>query len=177
MQPYLPIMVDIPGVEILTTYTEEGPQVTLIPVSAEPAVYPSAPAPYSKEVNVSNGATGTTWKPDFTKPDPWVGVPADYAGVATFIPTQENPLPPWEGQPGSEVIPAFGSQEYNERALEIVYTAQAQGNDFIAEAGAKALVARQVPITLAGRPWWENLGPLPWIALAGLGLVLLSRKK
>lgn len=51
------------------------------------------------------------WRPDFTKDDPWAGMPADYAGLATYVSTDVSPLPPWE-EDAPEYIPAYGTEEY-----------------------------------------------------------------
>jgi hypothetical protein len=45
---------------------------------------------------------GDTWKPDFTKPNPWEGMPSDYAGIKTFVPSPDSPLPPWLNQKANE---------------------------------------------------------------------------
>jgi hypothetical protein len=44
------------------------------------------------------------WKPDFTSPDPWAGMPTGY-GKEKFLPTTTTPLAPWE--PGSELASAI----------------------------------------------------------------------
>ena len=64
------------------------------------------------------------WKPDFTQTNPWPRMPPDYAGVATFIPTIENPLPPWDGNIGAEVIPTFNTPEYDALAQRIIEEAR-----------------------------------------------------
>jgi len=60
------------------------------------------------------------WKPDFNQEDPWAGVPDDYAGIATFVPTESNPEPPWQGETGAESIPDYGSIDYALVAKNII---------------------------------------------------------
>lgn len=69
------------------------------------------------ELQQSN--TTTDWKPDFSKTNPWEGMPINYAGIATFKPTDTIKTPPWEGQKGSENIPKFGTPEFERLALSI----------------------------------------------------------
>lgn len=58
------------------------------------------------------------WQPDFAKSDPWQGMPKNYEGIATFKPTETNPLPPWESSAGALAagIPQFGTREYKHKA-------------------------------------------------------------
>jgi len=36
------------------------------------------------------------WKPDPSKENPFEDMPADYAGISSFLPTEAQPLPAWE---------------------------------------------------------------------------------
>jgi len=70
--------------------------------------------------SISSGGSGGggglpsdgTWKPDFTQPNPWAGMPPNYEGIKTFVPTPDNPNPPWVGQVADNrggVYDAFGN--------------------------------------------------------------------
>ncbi len=137
---------------------------------------------------ISAESTGTYWKPDFTKTDPWMGMPADYAGVATFVPVAETPVPPWTGQIGSEAIPIFGSPEYEVVVQEIVAAAvvtaqtgtalEKERAAMIRAAAEKAEVARQEifpqPETVEKL---EEPGKIPWLPIGiAVGAILLFRK-
>lgn len=99
------------------------------------------------------------FKPDFTKADPWAGMPPDYAGVATFIPTATNPLPPWEGEVAAAVIPTYGTPDYNARAQNIIdearvtayigTLAERQRAALIVQTGERAMLARTGVVSVA----------------------------
>ncbi len=137
---------------------------------------------------ISAESTGTYWKPDFTQTDPWMGMPADYAGVATFVPVAEEPVPPWTGQIGSEAIPVFGTAEYEIVVQEImtaaVVTAQigtAEEKEraaMILAAAEKAEVARQqIFPQIETFEKLEAPGKIPWLPIGiAVGAILLFRK-
>ncbi len=52
-----------------------------------------------------NAPSGSSWQPNFNDPDPWAGMPADYAGKDTFVPTVVNPTPPWGSETGIDYSP------------------------------------------------------------------------
>jgi hypothetical protein len=128
------------------------------------------------------------WKPDFTKDNPWEGMPADYAGVATFVPTSDNPLPPWEGEVGAGIIPTFGTPEYESLALTIASEARAATAtattteekaraELIADTAEKAALARAgvgesaaaVEIDAGIQPGWAVPAVIAIVVLAFLG--------
>lgn len=74
------------------------------PLPPEPV--PEAPPPPEPEVappppEVAPPPKPTGWKPDFTKDDPWEGMPQEYVELeaATYKPTEEHPLPPSQETP------------------------------------------------------------------------------
>lgn len=88
------------------------------------------PATVREEEPAPTPSAGSTWKPDFTADDPWKDMPKDYSGIATFVPTESNPTPPWETpttKAGATTtttttapdIPKYGTPEYQERAREV----------------------------------------------------------
>jgi len=83
----------------------------------------------------------TTWKPDFTKANPWEGMPADYVGVATFIPTTLVAKPPWQDKVGAESLPAYGTPGYAILAKSII-------DDLYSEAISKTGATQQKAIDL-----------------------------
>jgi len=114
------------------------------------------------------------WKPDFTKKDPWEGMPPDYRGIATFVPTVAKPVPPWEGQVGAEAIPTFGTPGFQDLAQRITYTPSV--TEPVAEAAKPAIIAvpvgkeskiftqaewERAGLTSAPREW-EAEGFMPW---------------
>ena len=111
-----------------------GPMID--PITGQPIGYQPAPAPSPEPEQAP--VTEQVWKPDFTKAEPWQGVPADYAGVATFVPTVENPLPPWEGEVAAEVLPTFDTPEYDALAQRIIDEARVTTAIGTAEEKAKA---------------------------------------
>ena len=146
-----------------------------------------------------------TWKPDFTKDNPWIGMPADYAGIATFIPTESVPLPPWEGKVGAGAIPAYGTPIYAQVALEIAQEAytevtapessrtEKEQATFILESAMRAAeqgagVASAYTMTSAAIPTvtkeeakldvakLDVASWLPWLLIGGVALVALRRR-
>ena len=111
-----------------------GPMID--PITGQPIGYQPAPAPSPEPEQAP--VTEQVWKPDFTKAEPWQGVPADYAGVATFVPTNENPLPPWEGDVATAVIPAFNTPDYSALAQKIIDEARVTTQTGTAEEKARA---------------------------------------
>jgi len=130
------------------------------------------------------------WKPDFTKANPWEGMPADYGGVATFIPTTSNPYPPWEGEPGAN-IPPYGTPEYGQVAARVVEKAYAAGNTELLnwaknafdQGSGVALAPKQSAATAVMLDTPTNGFKIPegWgtaiIALLGVGILAFTGKK
>ena len=49
------------------------------------------------------------WKPNFTSPTPFSGMPSTYGGITSFKPTAANPLPPWSSIGGAASSASFGN--------------------------------------------------------------------
>ena len=137
--------------------------------------------------------TNERWKPDFTKTNPWEGMPADYAGVATFVTTPDYPLPPWEGQVGAEIIPTFNTPEYNalaqriigaEKVMATIGTAsEKERANIILASAEKATLARAGIVTkpVVTEPVVTEAERIDWgkwaiIGIAVLAVVMLTRK-
>jgi hypothetical protein len=96
-------------------YGGGAPIISPVTNAPEPEPTPPAPTPAPNPEDA--------WKPDFNQPDPWVGMPPDYGGVATYIPdpASGSVTPPWQGSEGAAVagIPDYGTPEYKEKAVTI----------------------------------------------------------
>ena len=77
-----------------------------------------------------------TWKPDFTRDNPWEGMPEDYSGIKSYVPTPENPLPPWTG----EIVgyTSEGADVYNAEGKKVTISTEEEYNEIVKQAQVKA---------------------------------------
>ena len=80
---------------------------------------PRAPAP----------PVDTTWRPDYTKPDPYAGMPPEYEEKvkAAYVPTEDFPLNPIErARKAGQIVGAEAPPKKKEVPIEIPTTATSQ---------------------------------------------------